>query len=319
MTPLLERTVVGIDDQSVTVDARGGSERIPARTVIWAAGVTASGMAASLGELTGAELDRAGRVAVEPDLTLPGAPRGAGAGRHGPRARPRMARPSSTRESLRWRCSRAATRPSSCAPACAGRSIGPFRYRDKGNLATIGRARAVADLHVIRLSGFPAWMALAPGPSLVPDRLPEPPAGLHPLVVQLLHPRPRARIIEFTSPTAPQTSGLRRRQASSSVLNTESARRSSGPTEPQEAPAPSSGARRHRASSPTWSVRALVEAQVVQVKPDESMNGRSQIHSDRAPSRIAASAAFSTCSTVAMSSSPSIESGTPRSRRSPRC
>jgi NADH dehydrogenase len=38
-----------------------------------------------------------------------------------------------------------------------GRSIGPFRYRDKGNLATIGRARAVADLHVIRLSGFPAW------------------------------------------------------------------------------------------------------------------------------------------------------------------
>jgi NADH:quinone reductase (non-electrogenic) len=40
-----------------------------------------------------------------------------------------------------------------------GRSTGPFRYRDKGNLATIGRARAVADLHAIRLSGFPAWMA----------------------------------------------------------------------------------------------------------------------------------------------------------------
>ena len=39
-----------------------------------------------------------------------------------------------------------------------GRRIGPFRYRDKGNLATIGRARAVADLHVIRLSGFPAWV-----------------------------------------------------------------------------------------------------------------------------------------------------------------
>ena len=36
--------------------------------------------------------------------------------------------------------------------------IGPFRYRDKGNLATIGRARAVADLHAIRLSGFPAWL-----------------------------------------------------------------------------------------------------------------------------------------------------------------
>jgi NADH dehydrogenase len=40
----------------------------------------------------------------------------------------------------------------------AGRPIGPFRYRDKGNLATIGRARAVADLHAIRVSGFPAWL-----------------------------------------------------------------------------------------------------------------------------------------------------------------
>jgi NADH:ubiquinone reductase (H+-translocating) len=39
-----------------------------------------------------------------------------------------------------------------------GRSAGPFKYRDKGNLATIGRARAVADLHVVRLSGFLAWM-----------------------------------------------------------------------------------------------------------------------------------------------------------------
>jgi NADH:ubiquinone reductase (H+-translocating) len=40
-----------------------------------------------------------------------------------------------------------------------GQPIGPFRYLDKGNLATIGRARAVADLHVVRLSGFPAWLA----------------------------------------------------------------------------------------------------------------------------------------------------------------
>jgi NADH dehydrogenase len=40
-----------------------------------------------------------------------------------------------------------------------GRQTGPFRYRDKGNLATIGRARAVADLHVVRLSGFIAWAA----------------------------------------------------------------------------------------------------------------------------------------------------------------
>src|SRR5215207_5582824 len=75
VTALLDRTVVGIDDKAVTTEGvDGGSERIPARTVIWAAGVEASGMAAQLGELSGAEIDRAGRLAVEPDLTLPGHP-----------------------------------------------------------------------------------------------------------------------------------------------------------------------------------------------------------------------------------------------------
>ena len=66
--------VTDIDGESVAVEMGGGTERIPARTVIWAAGVTASGMAGSLAELTGAETDRAGRVTVGPDLTLPGHP-----------------------------------------------------------------------------------------------------------------------------------------------------------------------------------------------------------------------------------------------------
>ena len=75
VTPALERTVVGVDEQGVAVAAAGGEqERFEARTVIWAAGVTASGLARRLAELTGAELDRAGRIAVEPDLTLPGHP-----------------------------------------------------------------------------------------------------------------------------------------------------------------------------------------------------------------------------------------------------
>ena len=75
VTPLLGRTVVGIDEQAVTIEAPdGGTERIPTRTVVWAAGVEASGLAAQLGELTGAEVARAGRIAVEPDLTLPGHP-----------------------------------------------------------------------------------------------------------------------------------------------------------------------------------------------------------------------------------------------------
>src|SRR3954451_13044397 len=75
VTPLLGHTVVDIDDQSVTVESsEHGQERIPARTVIWAAGVTASSLARRLGDATGAEVDRAGRVSVAPDLSLPDHP-----------------------------------------------------------------------------------------------------------------------------------------------------------------------------------------------------------------------------------------------------
>jgi NADH dehydrogenase len=75
VTPMLGTTVVGIDDQSVTVEHGNGiTERVLTETVIWAAGVSASRLAGRLGELTGAEVDRAGRVTVERDLTLPGHP-----------------------------------------------------------------------------------------------------------------------------------------------------------------------------------------------------------------------------------------------------
>jgi NADH:ubiquinone reductase (H+-translocating) len=159
VTPLLERTVVDIDEQAVTIEAPGGrAERIPARTVIWAAGVTASGLAAQLGEQTGAELDRAGRVTVEPDLSLPGHLEVLALGdmvrvrgENGqPLALPGVAPVAMQQGRYAAKLVRARLQ---------GRGIGPFRYRDKGNLATIGRARAVADLHVIRLSGFPAWAA----------------------------------------------------------------------------------------------------------------------------------------------------------------
>jgi NADH:ubiquinone reductase (H+-translocating) len=159
VTPLLGRTVVGIDEEAVTVEAPdGGSERIPARTVIWCAGVTASGLAARLAEKAGAELDRAGRVAVGPDLTLPGhaevfalgdmvSVRGADGA---PEVLPGVAPVAMQQGRYAAKVVRA---------RLGGRSTGPFRYRDKGNLATIGRARAVADLHVVRLSGFLAWAA----------------------------------------------------------------------------------------------------------------------------------------------------------------
>jgi NADH dehydrogenase len=75
VTLLLNRTVVAIDEEAVTIEALDGStERIGTRNAIWAAGVEASSLAANLGELSGADVDRAGRVTVEPDLTLPGHP-----------------------------------------------------------------------------------------------------------------------------------------------------------------------------------------------------------------------------------------------------
>ena len=140
--------VTAIDPHGVDVSG----ERIPARTVLWAAGVAASPLAGSLG----APLDRSGRVLVAPDLSLPGhaevfvigdlasvtqtdgkpvpgvAPAAIQEGKHAARQ---------------------------IARTLAGEPREPFRYRDKGSLATIGRAAAVADLGRLQLSGFLAWLA----------------------------------------------------------------------------------------------------------------------------------------------------------------
>jgi NADH:quinone reductase (non-electrogenic) len=157
VTVLVGRTVVGIDGDSVTIDGSGTMERIASRTVVWAAGVTASGLAGRLAELTGAERDRAGRVTVEPDLTLPGHPEVFALG-----DMVRVREPDGT----------SAVFPGVAPVAMQqGRYVGsvvrarlrsqqtsPFRYRDKGNLATIGRAAAVADIKGLKLSGFIAWL-----------------------------------------------------------------------------------------------------------------------------------------------------------------
>jgi NADH:ubiquinone reductase (H+-translocating) len=157
VTPLLDHTVVDIDDHSVTIEAHGGQERIPTRTVIWAAGVTAASLARRLGDACGAEVDRAGRVSVEPDLSLPGHPEVLAFGDM-VRVRgedgevqdlPGVAPVAMQQGRYAAKLIKARLR---------GRDHKPFRYRDKGNLATIGRARAVADLHTVRLSGFLAWV-----------------------------------------------------------------------------------------------------------------------------------------------------------------
>ncbi|MBV8479493.1 MAG: NAD(P)/FAD-dependent oxidoreductase, partial [Actinobacteria bacterium] len=148
VTVLTGRTVKGVDADGVTVD----DERIASRTVVWAAGVTASGLAGRLAELTGAQQDRAGRITVEADLTLPGHPEVFALGdmvrlREG--VLPGVAPVAMQEGRYAARVVRDRLR---------GRETPPFRYHDKGNLATIGRAAAVADLRGIKLSGFIAWL-----------------------------------------------------------------------------------------------------------------------------------------------------------------
>jgi NADH:ubiquinone reductase (H+-translocating) len=156
--PIMNRTVVDVDGRSVTIQEPGGArQRVRTRTVVWAAGVTASELAGHLSKLSGGELDRAGRLTVERDLTLPGHPEVIVLG-----------------DMVRVRDKRgtAVTLPGVAPVAIqqghyagtlirnrlAGRRTRPFRYVDKGNLATIGRGEAVADLHFLRLSGTLAWL-----------------------------------------------------------------------------------------------------------------------------------------------------------------
>jgi NADH dehydrogenase len=152
------RTVVGIDGESVTIEAGGGeAERVPSRTVIWAAGVTASSLASRLAELTDTEMDRAGRVTVEPDLTLSGHPEVFALG-----DMVRVRQPGGASVVLPGVAPVAMQQGRYVAKVVIARirsrDTRPFHYRDKGNLATIGRAAAVADIKGLKLSGFVAWV-----------------------------------------------------------------------------------------------------------------------------------------------------------------
>jgi len=150
----LERLGVSVHTgQAVTaIDARGvdlGARRIDARTVLWAAGVAASPLGAQLG----AERDRAGRVKVEEDLSLPGHPEvfvigDLAAITQDGRPVPGVAPAAKQMGAHAARAIRARV---------AGATSVPFRYRDFGNLATIGRMAAVVDLGRLRLSGALAW------------------------------------------------------------------------------------------------------------------------------------------------------------------
>ena len=151
----LKRLGVDVRTGAIVTDVDGdgvriGDERIPAQTVLWAAGVAASPIAAALGT----PLDPAGRVLAEPTLNVPGRPeifvagdicalQQDGAWLPGVAQVAKQGGAQAARNVMR---------------AIEGQPLQPFRYRDYGNMATIGRGSAVADVFGLRLSGLLAWL-----------------------------------------------------------------------------------------------------------------------------------------------------------------
>jgi NADH:quinone reductase (non-electrogenic) len=142
----LNTLAVDMDQESITVKGPDGVERIPTRTRIWAAGVQASPLAKMLAEATGAETDRAGRVAVNPDCTLPGHPEVFAVGDMVSLNRlPGVAQPAIQEGKYVGKVLKA---------RLAGKSkIEPFKYFDKGSMATIGHLHAVADAFGRKFTG----------------------------------------------------------------------------------------------------------------------------------------------------------------------
>jgi NADH dehydrogenase len=139
--------VTGLDGSSVRI----GGDRVAARTVVWAAGVQAS----PLGRSLGAPQDRAGRVRVLPDLTVPGRPSVFVIGDLAAVEQDGRPVPGVAPAAIQMGEHAAAN----LRRALRGEPLAPFRYRDKGSLATIGRKSGVADFGWVRLSGPLAWLA----------------------------------------------------------------------------------------------------------------------------------------------------------------
>jgi NADH dehydrogenase len=142
--------VVGIDAGGVDAKTADGTERIEARTVIWAAGVQASPLAKLLADASGASVDRSGRIEVLPDLSLPGHPEVFAVG------------DMTSLDNLPGVAEVAMQGGLHAANTILRRlkhkETKTFRYRDLGSVATIGRFRAIVSVKGVRLSGFPGWV-----------------------------------------------------------------------------------------------------------------------------------------------------------------
>jgi NADH dehydrogenase len=144
--------VTDVDADGIEIkDADGQIRRIYAATKIWAAGVQASPLAWMLGEKSGADVDRAGRIAVQPDLTLPGHPEVHVVGDM--MALDRL--PGVAQVAIQG--GRYAA--DQIRRTLAGKDpLPPFKYHDKGSMATISRFHAVVDLGSLKFEGFIAWL-----------------------------------------------------------------------------------------------------------------------------------------------------------------
>ncbi|MGA9568850.1 MAG: NAD(P)/FAD-dependent oxidoreductase [Candidatus Acidiferrales bacterium] len=147
--------VTDVRADGVTIRTGNQDEVIPTRTVLWAAGVLASPLGMILSQEAGAKLDRARRVIVEPDMSIAAHPEIFVIGdlsnfsHQTGRPLPGVAQPAIQQGHYVAKLIRARLR---------GGKLPPFHYFDKGNLATIGRGAAVADLNWLQLSGWPAWL-----------------------------------------------------------------------------------------------------------------------------------------------------------------
>ena len=143
----LGTAVTGCDEAGISM----GTERVESRTIMWSAGVEAS----PAGRWLGVETDRAGRVKVEPDLSLPGRPHifvlGDTALVTGVGGQPLPGVAPVAKQQAAYVAQVIAAR-------VAGRPVAPFHYRDYGMLATIGRSHALVQFGRVKLSGFPAWV-----------------------------------------------------------------------------------------------------------------------------------------------------------------
>lgn len=147
--------VTNITDNVVTTKQGDKVEQIPARTILWAAGVKASPMGKAIAQSTGAELDRVGRVIVGPDLTVPGYPDifvvGDLASFSHQNGKPLPGVAPVAMQEGQYVANLIEQR-------LAGYTMPAFSYVDRGSMAVIGRNAAVVDLGFVKFSGLLAWL-----------------------------------------------------------------------------------------------------------------------------------------------------------------